>query len=86
MNYIYDIPAEFDDMLSEVVPPALNDKVVAGWKPEEYGDLVDFGGGVFDVTCNMVLELCDGDYKTLRKKIPSLTVAEAKAIISFCAK
>ena len=30
----------------EVVPPALNDKVVAGWKPEEYGDLVDFGGGV----------------------------------------
>lgn len=40
------------------------------YSSEVYGDLkIDFGGGVYGITCRDVVTYSDGDEKTLRKQL-----------------
>lgn len=88
MKLVYDSsPITLDTRLlvSQVIDDEMNSKLVKGWK-KDYGDLVDFGGGIQDVSCHQLMSLCEESPTTLRKKFPALTAAEAKRIVSGCAE
>lgn len=83
MNYSYVVSAVNETLLSEVVSENLFLRIIKSWKPE-YGELVDFGGGTYDVTCEKILQLCDEKPAALRKKFPELSAKEAVSLVNSC--
>jgi hypothetical protein len=77
----YEVSMENRTLVSEIVPDEVVNKIITGWK-DEYGDILDFGGGIKDVTCFALLELSKGKHAELKKLFPLLTTAEAKYIIA----
>jgi hypothetical protein len=75
------LSSENDALLGEVVTDDVLDMFLGLWKPE-YGTPLDFGGGVKDVTCAQLIELCDGSALKLRKLFPFLTKQDAEAVLS----
>jgi hypothetical protein len=80
---IYFVDSEFGTMLGEVIAEDVQAKVIKAWKPE-YGELIDFGGGVKDVTCKALVQLCEGKPSKLTSLFPVIKLAEAKAILAIC--
>lgn len=76
------VSQENGTLASEVLDEKHYDKIVAGWKPE-YGEPLDFGGGVIDIPCYDLYELCEGEAPKLRKLFPTLSPADSRAILSL---
>jgi len=77
------VEMENGTLLSEIIALDVADKIIGAWR-EEFGPLVDFGGGVKDVTCYDLLEACSHDPKKFKKFFPFLTASTARDIISLC--
>jgi len=77
---------EHGTLVSEVLPEEVANDIVKQWKENEYGDLLDFGGGTYDITCYDLIELCENKYTVFRKKFTGFTVAAAKGILEECNK
>lgn len=83
MDYNYIVPTVDEPILSEVIGGKNYALIASQWK-EEYGSPVDFGGGVFDVTCGQLLDACNSKPQTLKAMFPGLTLADAKSVIAKC--
>jgi hypothetical protein len=79
MPNIYDVEIESGARISMFTDDTVINKMITGWK-REYGDVLDLGGGTYDVSCHMIEEMCGGDFKELRRKFPALTLPEARLI------
>ena len=68
-----------ESLIDEVLPPRIVREIYAVWD----GPKVDFGGGVFGVTCVDLLTHCDESWRKLRK-ITGLKIKDAKEAITLC--
>ena len=77
---------ENDALLSEIIDSQLMDKIINAWDESAYGPLMDFGGGVKDVTCSRLLEICGTSAQKLKKIFPLLSKYESEYIVSSAIK
>lgn len=81
-NYV--VPAATETMLSDALNgDGLVDKFLVEFKKKHPNHVISFGGGVFDIGCKTLLQLC-GTAAALKKSAPSLSTEEAKRILSAC--